>query len=98
MSSELININVVIADRPYPLRVKPEEEERVRNAARDINNKVKQFQTQYAGKDKQDFLAMSALMFAVEASSFQNKTVINDNAFGDKLDELDQLLTQTLKG
>ena len=98
MSSELININVVIADRPYPLRVKPEEEERVRNAAKDINNKVKQFQTQYAGKDKQDFLAMSALMFAVEASSFQNKTVINDNTLGDKLNELDQLLTQVLKG
>ncbi len=98
MSSELININVVIADRPYPLRVKPEEEERVRNAAKDINNKVKQFQTQYAGKDKQDFLAMSALMFAVEASSFQNKSVINDNTLGDKLNELDQLLTATLKG
>jgi len=98
MSSELININVVIADRPYPLRVKPEEEERVRNAARDINNKVKQFQTQYAGKDKQDFLAMSALMYAVESSSYQNKTVINDSSFGDKLDELDRLLTQSLKG
>lgn len=98
MSSELININVIIADRPYPLRVKPEEEERVRNAARDINNKVKQFQTQYAGKDKQDFLAMSALMFAVEASSYQNKTVINDSSFGNRLDELDQLLTQALKG
>lgn len=98
MASELININVVIADRPYPLRVKPEEEERVRNAARDINNKVKQFQTQYAGKDKQDFLAMSALMYAVESSSYQNKTVINDSSFGDKLDELDRLLTQSLKG
>ena len=98
MSSELININVIIADRPYPLRVKPEEEERVRNAARDINNKVKQFQTQYAGKDKQDFLAMSALMFAVEASSYQNKTVINDSSFGNRLDELDQLLTKALKG
>ena len=98
MSSELININLIIADRPYPLKVKPEEEERVRNAARDINNKVKQFQTQYAGKDKQDFLAMSALMFAVEASSYQNKTVINDSSFGNRLDELDQLLTQALKG
>lgn len=96
--SELININVIIADRPYPLRVKPEEEERVRNAARDINNKVKQFQTQYSGKDKQDFLAMASLMYAVEASSFQNKITINDSAFGPKLDELDQLLTQALKG
>ncbi len=96
--SELININVVIADRPYPLRVKPEEEERVRNAARDINNKVKQFQTQYSGKDKQDFLAMSALMYAVEAASFHNKTVISDTSFGDRLDELDRMLTQALKG
>lgn len=92
MSDNLININIVIADRPYPLRIKPEEEERVRNAAKEINNRVKQFQNQYAAKDKQDYLAMSALMYAVEAASFRDKITIEDSTFIEKLDELDALL------
>ena len=92
MSDNLININIVIADRPYPLRIKPEEEERVRNAAKEINTRVKQFQNQYAAKDKQDYLAMSVLMYAVEAAGFRDKITIEDNSFVEKLNELDALL------
>lgn len=92
MSNELININIIIADRPYPLKVKPEEEERIRNAAREINSRVKQFQTQYAAKDKQDYLAMSVLMYAVEATSFRDKITIEDSAFEERLDALEAIL------
>lgn len=96
MSDELININVVIADRPYPLRIKPEEEEKVRAAAKEINNKVKQFQGQYAAKDKQDYLAMCTLMYAVEAAGFRDKITIEDNTFADKLTDLEALLHKSL--
>ena len=95
MSSDLININLIIADRPYPLKVKPEEEERVRNAAKEINSRVKQFQTQYAAKDKQDYLAMSALMYAVEATGFRDKITIEDSSFAERLDALEALLAAT---
>lgn len=93
MSDNLININIIIADRPYPLKVKPEEEERVRNAAKEINAKVKQFQSQYAAKDKQDYLAMSALMYAVEAVGYRDKVTISDDSFDEKLNQLEALLT-----
>ena len=65
-NTELININLLIAGRSYPLKIKPSEEEIVRRAAKRVNEKVQEFQEQYAAKDKQDYLAMCALMSEVE--------------------------------
>ena len=92
MSSELININIIIADRPYPLKIKPAEEEKVRQAAREINDKIRQFQNQYAAKDKQDYLAMCALMYAVDISGLKDKASGDDGAFTTRLSELEKLL------
>lgn len=90
--ADIININVLIADRPYPLKIKKSEEEDVRNAAREINEKVKQFQQVYAAKDKQDYLAMSALMYAVQSIENKRKTENNDADFEGELQNLEQLL------
>ncbi|NNC94083.1 MAG: cell division protein ZapA [Chitinophagales bacterium] len=64
---EIISINVIIADRPYPLKVERKEEENIRIAAKKLNEKIKEFQLKYDAKDKQDYLAMSALMYTVDA-------------------------------
>lgn len=93
----MININVIIADRPYRLKIKPAEEEHVRKAAREINDKVKEFQNTYEAKDKQDYLAMCALLYGVELMNQENKTVIHDSSFAEKLDELDNILTEFLR-
>ena len=88
MHDDRININLLIADRPYPLKIKPEEEEMVRKVAKEINEKVKQFQYQYAAKDKQDYLAMCALMLGVEkASNAANK----ENAGSEVKQSLDDI-------
>ena len=92
MSEELININLVIADRPYPLKIKPSEEELVRKAAKELNTKVKEYQKVYAAKDKQDYLAMTALMYAVDSLGYKSKTTIDDNTFDNKLNALNELL------
>ncbi len=94
MSSEFININLIIADRPYPLKVKPEEEEMVKNAAQQINQKVNELKNLYTAKDKQDFLAMSALTFAVEAAHLKNKTSSSDTQVQQKINDIAQLLQQ----
>lgn len=91
-SADIININVIIADRPYPLKIKKSEEEGVRKAAKDINDKVKQFQQVYAAKDKQDYLAMSALMYAVQNNDIQNKAAIENANFENELITLEQIL------
>jgi len=95
--SKLININLIIADRPYPLKIKAKEEEMVRKAARQINDQIKQYQLQYAAKDKQDYLAMCVLMYAVKAMKSEEKVVIHDSTFSEKLRELDQILGDFLE-
>ena len=90
--ADIININVLIADRPYPLKIKKAEDEDVRNAAREINEKVKQFQQVYAAKDKQDYIAMSALMYAVQNIENQRKTISSTSSFEDELLKLEETL------
>lgn len=92
-NKKYLNINLVIADRPYPLKVSPEEEGTVRRAARAINQKVKEYQRQYDAKDKQDYLAMCALWFAVETLSNKSEDIEQDPTLAEKLHKLDALLS-----
>ena len=64
---EYLSIKVSIANRTYPLRITREEHERVMTAAETINKRIKDFEENYAVKDKQDLLAMCALQFASES-------------------------------
>ena len=95
-NSSLIPINLLIADRQYPLKIKPEEEEIVRQAAKKLNEKIKDLQQQYSANDKQDYLAMCALMNEVQILSDKQKVTIADPAFLDKLLEIDARLTESV--
>lgn len=97
MDDKLININVMIADRPYRMKVSADEEGAVRAVAKEINTKVKQYQQAFSSKDKQDFLAMIALENAVEGSKVAVKVKV-DEPLNEKLDALDQLLQDHLSG
>lgn len=59
-----LKIKLSIADRVYPLTIKSNQEEGLRIAAKRINDLIKQFEKNYAVRDKQDVLAMCALQFA----------------------------------
>lgn len=61
-----LSIKVHVANRVYPLSVQREEEEAVRKAAAMINEKIKEMESSYAVKDKQDLLAMVALQLATD--------------------------------
>jgi len=92
-----VNINVIVADRPYRLRINPEEEDNVRKAAQLIKDKIRDLQKMYDAKDKQDFLAMSALMFAVDSLNIQDKASNKDAKVYNKLNDLDGILSEFLK-
>lgn len=62
-----LSIKVSIAGRIYPLTVRAEEEEKVRGAAKKIDDNIKILQSSYAVKDKQDLLAMTALQMSTQA-------------------------------
>lgn len=71
MEHELKSITVVIAGRPYPLKVAEGEEAAVRKAAKEINDRVDGFSLAYTDQDKQDCLSMAILTYAVELQKLQ---------------------------
>lgn len=91
-----ISIKINIADRVYPLRINASEEEVVRKAAKEINDRIKMLMQNYEVKDKQDLLSMCVLHYATAALKFDGKQLIEDNGISDKIAELDQQLTQYL--
>jgi len=64
--SEKLKIKLSIADRMYPLSIHPDQEEGLRKATKKIEAMIKQFEQNYAVRDKQDVLAMCALQFAAQ--------------------------------
>ncbi len=61
---QLIPVNIFVADRSYRIKINPEEEEAVRRIMKEVNEKIIEFKTAYAGKDLQDYIAMALIMYA----------------------------------
>ena len=68
---EKLKIKISIADRVYPLTVELPQEEGLRSASQKIDVMIKQFEENYAVRDKQDVLAMCALQFASQSEQKQ---------------------------
>ena len=93
--SNKLSIKVKIADREYPLSVLAEEEEGVRKAAKLINDNIKHLENNYAVRDKQDLLAMTALQYASQVAQGKIHT-IEDESVINALKELRQRTTDYL--
>lgn len=94
---EELTISVTIADRPYRLTIKRNEEETIRKAANEINKNLKHYSDSFAYNDKQDLLAMVALEKTTNALMNRNELKDIDNNIAVKLTEIDNLLTDSLK-
>lgn len=88
-----ISIKINIADRVYPLKVNMEEEEIIRRAARLINDRLKEYQENYAVRDKQDLLSMCVLHYATATLKAEKRVMNEDTAVEEKVYQLDQLLS-----
>lgn len=88
-----ISIKINIADRVYPLKVNMEEEEIIRRAAKLINDRIKDYQENYAVKDKQDLLSMCVLHYATTSLKAEKQVMIEDTEVTEKVYQLDQLLS-----
>ncbi|MDO3642507.1 MAG: cell division protein ZapA [Mucilaginibacter sp.] len=89
-----ISIKINIADRVYPLRVNMEEEEIIRRAARLINERIKEYQENYAVRDKQDLLSMCVLHYATSSLKAESKGAVEDTEVTEKVYQLDHLLSE----
>ena len=91
-----LSIKVNVADRYYPLKIERRDEEKIRKAARLINEKVLQYKQRYLDKDVQDFLAMAALQYVTRIIEMEDKTDISP--LEQKMQELNEELEEYLKG
>jgi cell division protein ZapA len=90
-------ISVIIAERPYRLSVKSEEEEQVfRESGTLIKEKITEYASTYAFRDKQDLLAMVTLQFAVDSLSVKQKSEYQV-LLSEKLLQLERILDDHLK-
>ncbi len=90
----LIPINVVIGDRSYRIRIKPEDEGAVRGTLKVINDKIIEFKSQFAGKDMQDYASMVILWYATQTETAQSGAATPD--FTETLGKLEEQLDRVL--
>ena len=87
-----ISLKILIAGRTYPLTVKKEEEQTVLQAAKMINDKIKELEVNYSVRDKQDLLAMCAINLLVAQINISKKTPEME-----KLNQLDLFVSDYLQ-
>jgi cell division protein ZapA (FtsZ GTPase activity inhibitor) len=90
-----LSIRVNVADRYYPLKVERENEEKIRKAARMINDKVLQYKQRYSDKDVQDFLAMASLQYVIKLNEEEERK--GNDHFPDAIKELIRKIDQVLE-
>ncbi len=93
--SDLITVNVIVADRNYRLKISPTDEAVLRNTVQIINEKIVEYKSQLAGKDMQDFVSMVLLWFATTNVKHSEK-FINNKEIETSLNQVQQLLDKAL--
>jgi cell division protein ZapA len=93
---EKLKIKISIADRVYPLTVELSQEEGLRSASKKIDTMIKQFEENYAVRDKQDVLAMCALQFAAQTEQKQIDNAIDGVATIERIKNINARLDQYL--
>ncbi|GGZ39878.1 hypothetical protein GCM10007049_36600 [Echinicola pacifica] len=71
---DTLSIRIKIGDREYPMKVKAEDEAKIRRAGKLINDKLKKYREEFGLDDRQDLLAMVAFDCMVEAMEVSEVT------------------------
>jgi cell division protein ZapA len=93
---EKLKIKISIADRVYPLTINMSQEEAMRSASKKIDAMIKQFEENYAVRDKQDVLAMCALQFASQLEQKNVENAIDGTESIERLTKINDLLDEYL--
>ncbi|GAA0194649.1 cell division protein ZapA [Fulvivirga kasyanovii] len=91
-----LSIRIKIADREYPMKVKAEDEARVRSAGRQINERIKSYRERFGIDDKQDLLAMVAFDCLVDKMELDEKQYDTDESVLEKINHLNNIINQAL--
>lgn len=95
MTTNLIPVNIVIADRNYRIKIAAGDEEHIRKTIRIINDKIIEFKTQFAGQDMQDYVAMVLIWYATQITEGA-PVAIADSALANGLVAIEEQLDKAL--
>ena len=91
-----LSIKIKIGNREYPMRVKAEDEERIRKAGKLLNEKIKHYQNQFGIDDSQDLIAMVAFDCIVEKLKREESTEAADDFALSELSKLNRLISDAI--
>lgn len=94
---EELSIKIRIYDRQYPMKVHPQEEAMVREAAEKINGMLQSYKEMYNQVDIQDLLSMVVLDTVIEKLQLQRKSNEAEAALEADLTSLIQLIDKEVK-
>ena len=92
--SELIPINILIADRTYRIKTLAKDEEVIRGTLKTINDKILEFKTQFSGKDMQDYIAIVMIWYATQANTEINPSI--EKEITDALSKMEEQIDKAL--
>ncbi|MCC6252915.1 MAG: cell division protein ZapA [Bacteroidia bacterium] len=93
MSNLTVNLN--IAGRNYPLKVKEGDIDKFKEAEEMINSKIALYERNFSVKDKQDLLAMCLINLANEILN-KNVDISNFNEIAHQINDTEQYITDYL--
>ena len=88
-------ISVIIAGRGYPLKIKENEEDVIMTIAEEVNRRIREYQEAYPNREKQDWLSMAILSYAIE--KFQSEKTFSDAKLVQKFSQVEQYIDELLK-
>lgn len=91
-----LSIKIKIADREYPMKVRIEDEQRVRTAGKIINDRIRSYREQFGIDDKQDLLAMVAFDSLVDKLQNEDSRSSLDEGVLEKINYLNNLIGQSI--
>ncbi|HQW12524.1 MAG TPA: cell division protein ZapA [Saprospiraceae bacterium] len=94
-AKELKQISVFIAGRSYPLKVQDNEEQVIIDIAEKVNKRIREYQETYTNREKQDWVSMALLSYAIEKHQLEN--MFTDTKLDQKLESLEVFLDEQLK-
>jgi len=93
---ETLSIRLKIGDREYPMKVKAQDEAKIRRAGKLINEKIKRYREEFGLDDKQDLLAMVAFDSMMEALELKEAQSEDSEKVKTTIQEINAQLTSIL--
>jgi cell division protein ZapA (FtsZ GTPase activity inhibitor) len=91
-----LSIKIKIGDREYPMKVKVEDEAKIRRAGKLINDKLKRYREEFGLDDRQDLLAMVAFDCMVETMESSEVNSEESDQIKSTLNQINDQLTSLI--